>query len=549
MAGLIRRRSAVIIATIALAATYSGVLLGGPTAASTRPADGRAGAPGRIPALLRAPLRHAFSSAPANRTTTTTSPPGALGGVAAVSATDAWTVGSTSTGVTVILHWNGTAWTRVASPAPSGGADLQGVAATSASNAWAVGYSGGSTPEPVILAWNGTAWSQVPAPAISGGGYLEAVTATSAANAWAVGYTTAGATLILQWNGSVWTQVPSPTPAGTFATLYGVTATSVTSVYAVGGSGSSAASPNNTLILYWNGASWTQVASPTPAAGGVLTSVAEISVGGLWAVGYSNGNPSQPLILDLGPFGWEQYPSPVLPHGGGLDSVVATSSSGAWAAGFTTNQYNKPITLILQLNGSTWKRVASPHPGTDSALSGIAAFGNEAWAVGVVGAFKNSTLVEQWNGTGWTSVLPVAPAQGPSASPRSAGTAPRNSLRSSTVTLSGPVSCAGLFPAPGLYYKNYLAARVRFQTASGAAADATISNGLAYTVQLTGVPSGGETAIAYITCGTDPTNNPSWGCQFTLTQSTTYLDLLVHLFAGNWLNSAGFCIAPNPAAK
>jgi hypothetical protein len=139
MAGLIRRRSAVIIAAIALAATYSGVLLGGPAAASTRPADGRAGAPGRIPGLLRAPL-HAFSPAPANRTTTT-SPPGALGGVAVVSATDAWTVGSTSTGVTVILHWNGTAWTRVASPAPSGGADLQGVAATSASNAWAVGYT------------------------------------------------------------------------------------------------------------------------------------------------------------------------------------------------------------------------------------------------------------------------------------------------------------------------------------------------------------------------------------------------------------------------
>ena len=47
------------------------------------------------------------------------------------------------------------------SPTSGGGTDLRGVAATSASNAWAVGYSGsgiGPT-KTVILRWNGKTWN------------------------------------------------------------------------------------------------------------------------------------------------------------------------------------------------------------------------------------------------------------------------------------------------------------------------------------------------------------------------------------------------------
>ena len=41
---------------------------------------------------------------------------------------------------TLVLHWNGAKWTKVASPSPAGYSNyLGGVAATSASNAWAVG--------------------------------------------------------------------------------------------------------------------------------------------------------------------------------------------------------------------------------------------------------------------------------------------------------------------------------------------------------------------------------------------------------------------------
>ena len=47
---------------------------------------------------------------------------GDLAGAAAISARDAWAVGSASSGKTLIVHWNGKAWKRVHSPTAAGGA-------------------------------------------------------------------------------------------------------------------------------------------------------------------------------------------------------------------------------------------------------------------------------------------------------------------------------------------------------------------------------------------------------------------------------------------
>jgi hypothetical protein len=71
-------------------------------------------------------------------------------GVTALSSRNAWAVGFYSNGgaeQTLVLHWNGTAWRRVASPNPAGSSndnELDDVAATSSSNAWMVGsyYNG-----------------------------------------------------------------------------------------------------------------------------------------------------------------------------------------------------------------------------------------------------------------------------------------------------------------------------------------------------------------------------------------------------------------------
>ena len=80
---------------------------------------------------------------------------------------------------------------------------------------------------------------------------LTAVAAASASNAWTVGYTPdwRQRRLIAHWNGARWTRVPSPTP-GPFSQLFGVTATSTRSAWAVG------ADENGTILQHWNGKTW-----------------------------------------------------------------------------------------------------------------------------------------------------------------------------------------------------------------------------------------------------------------------------------------------------
>ena len=226
-----------------------------------------------------------------------------LRAVRTVSASDAWAVGTYSSGAgnqTLILHWDGTAWTQVPSPNPAHDNALTGVAATSAHNAWAVGFTG-LLDQTLILHWDGTAWTQVPSPSPGPANDLAAVGATSTSKAWAVGFTDNGTTdrtLTLRWNGSTWAQVPSPNQGGatTANSLTGVAATSASNAWAVGRSATGTA--HSTLILYWNGTKWARVPSPAPGSTSDLLAVAATSASNAWAVGsFTSTGPSQVLAL------------------------------------------------------------------------------------------------------------------------------------------------------------------------------------------------------------------------------------------------------------
>jgi hypothetical protein len=64
------------------------------------------------------------------------------------------------------------------------------------------------------------------------------------------------------------------------------------------------------------------------------------------------------------------------------------SATDAWAVGFFDNgSVDQP--LILHWNGHKWAQVASPHPGIEGSLSGVAAVSaSNVWAVG---SFFNGT--------------------------------------------------------------------------------------------------------------------------------------------------------------
>jgi hypothetical protein len=187
--------------------------------------------------------------------------------VSADSALDAWAVGYDETEgdyETLLLHWDGTRWSRVIGPNPgSGSNELQAVSAVSPSEAWAVGDSLGfatAVDETLIVHWNGRRWSHVKSPNRgSSFNALTGVSAVSPTDAWAVGSYRdegeIGQTLALHWDGARWSQVKTPNPGSISNSLAGVSAVSPKDVWAVGeyqGAGTHA------LVLHWDGTKWSQ---------------------------------------------------------------------------------------------------------------------------------------------------------------------------------------------------------------------------------------------------------------------------------------------------
>jgi len=227
---------------------------------------------------------------------TTTVPSAAankLNDVQAFSATDAWAVGRsapTFNGLTLARHWNGSSWAQAPTPSP-GTRDnvLLAVSGTSSTDVWAVGWYrdlpyGNRTQHSLVLHWNGSAWSRVASPDVGDAQtVLKDVVALSPTNAWAVGYTTSfggGASAVaLHWNGASWSVASAPA----LGTLDTVAALSATDIWASGTDGTGAIQLAN-----WRGAGWTS--APAPAAGGTgtpsLTGMAAVAPGTVWAVGY-----------------------------------------------------------------------------------------------------------------------------------------------------------------------------------------------------------------------------------------------------------------------
>ena len=173
-----------------------------------------------------------------------------INALAAISATDVWAVGYAGQGPTsaggvnyktLVEHWNGASWEVIPSPNPAGTKSnaLVGLAAISPTDVWAVGYTLiGSTRQGLTEHWNGSAWTVVasPDPGTLSNGLLD-IEASSSTNAIAVGYRSDGygyQTLAERWDGSAWTVVPSPSPGSVDNVLTGLAVNSATDAWAVG---------------------------------------------------------------------------------------------------------------------------------------------------------------------------------------------------------------------------------------------------------------------------------------------------------------------------
>lgn len=297
----------------------------------------------------------------------------------------------------------------VLSPNPSSTTnELRSVSAVSPTEAWAVGwYADDATgaSRTLILHWDGTGWSQTPSPNPgSTGNELSGVSARSATDVWAVGSYAdpprESRTLILHWDGTSWSHVTSP-KRGVFGGLLGVDTRSANDAWAVG-IGYPTARRNFSLILQWDGTRWSRVGTPV---GKALRRVSASSATDAWTVGVRS---AQFLHWDGTRWSGVESHSPRTNHVWGVSTQSATD---AWAVGSYFNAANHTETLILHWDGIRWSQVDTPTPGRF--LTGVSSTrARNAWAVGTSGGYvrQTKTLIYHWDGTRWSKVESPSPS-------------------------------------------------------------------------------------------------------------------------------------------
>jgi len=382
-----------------------------------------------------------------------------LNKVVALSANDAWLLGSISKGNSftgntdrtsaLLEHWNGKAWSVVPTADTSallkqllnkiGGGpaseevDLNDMAVISANNIWAVGSISVSdaTPisfssftaiqlksagEPLIEHWDGKTWQIIAnavgtsaVPGFLGQNQLTSISAISANDIWVAGTQVQPTTiqgdsvlpgksvpLLEHWNGTNWTEKKLlPADQDAGLAFNNIQALSSNDVWSF-----STATVFSLLI----GA----ISLATPPTGSNFQFVkASVS---------STSAPTDPHILHWNGQNWNdlQLPS-TLSKNIFLQDVAVISDTNIWAIGANSNLPNKQddgTPAIYHWNGRVWNHITNP-PGVDakSSLNTISVIGpDNLWLLGSTG--KNQPLLEHWNGQSWSWISPAAPTYG-----------------------------------------------------------------------------------------------------------------------------------------
>ena len=317
-------------------------------------------------------------------------------------------------------------WTIVSSPnaTPTDKNELLGVSCVSSTFCMAVGeYGTGETAGPpgpithtLAETWNGTVWSIVSSPNPSGGGpsALKSVSCLSSTSCMAVGSSTNAASpyevdgLAEQWNGSVWSIVAvPPSPKHSSTSLSGVSCTKSTFCMAVGNSGPDAGvvSAVSTLAEQWNGTAWSVASTPDPSP--VQADLSKVSCldavnGGCLAVGNQAaalGGTTQTLseLWRGGTWSVLASPDPSTTHLSELTDVSCTVNFFCMTSGVYSNGTAELPFVAQELSDQLSTLNAEPASGaTQTVLVGVscALTGGICAAVGFSSS-PTSTLVEQ----------------------------------------------------------------------------------------------------------------------------------------------------------
>jgi hypothetical protein len=277
---------------------------------------------------------------------------------------------------TMTQRSTGGAWSIVPSvnASATGYSQLNRVDATSASNVWAIGS--------LVERYDGSKWAAMTAPA---GVALRGLDVVSPTEVWVAGYVGSAAT-VSQWKNGTWTTRYTQASTGRHLTVFEAIAVDPSGqVWAVGWDRdyNAPGRPVSSLVVHFNGASWSREATPNPANRNTLMDVVALANGEVFAVGVAQdtsggGITPRSLMLRKHDASWS---SPTVPQGeaGSQDqllSVAAVSPSSVWSVGY----YSSPSSglyepLLVHWMGNGGFAVSHPSPAlTVSALaSGVSA--------------------------------------------------------------------------------------------------------------------------------------------------------------------------------
>jgi hypothetical protein len=359
--------------------------------------------------------------------------------------------------VPVAAQWNGSAWTSqaAANPAKNTFAHVNAVSCATAGSCEAGGYwevqMTSNDQKALAEGWNGNAWQVQQAVAPPGATYntLSGISCASASFCEAVGthFDSAGNQDMLAetWNGQSWKIQPIANPANPYGSpddnsLYNVSCVSAQFCEATG------AGSVGALTEMWNGTSWTaqtrlgaadvelgqvtcastsfcMAAAPSggmetwdgtswsagPAVTGLtyIGSISCVSATACEAVGESNTGPEAAMWNGAS---WTAQAVPG-PSNTVLSSVSCPTASSCEAVGEVPNSSFQEGTVAESWDGSAWTVQSTPNPSATqgSQLTGVSC--TSATSCTAVGWYQSSaipnfgeylTLVEVWDGTGWT---------------------------------------------------------------------------------------------------------------------------------------------------
>jgi hypothetical protein len=340
-------------------------------------------------------------------------PAGQLSGVACASTSACVAVGGRSStsagpGGTLAEKWNGTKWSVVTSPNPTGsdGAQFYGAACTSSKSCLAVGdyFTTSHETLPMAEKWNGTKWSLVSVPTPSGAtdAYLEAIACTNANNCWATGGSSDN-TLAEKWNGSKWSIVSTADPDPTKPEiLSGVACASATECWAVGYD--FPGTDSGSLTEKWNGSKWAVVSTPNSKSGQLIGDTCA-STSACLAVGI--GDNLFAIAQRWNGTKWATA-APVKPSGAADSQLNGVACAGTKACESVGNFFNSSVTLTLaeSWNGSKWAAQTMPavSGATYASLAHVSCpSATDCWAAGesISSSGTTSPLLESWNGSAW----------------------------------------------------------------------------------------------------------------------------------------------------